>query len=222
MEPIGVRVRMCTGAKTSFGSQDVAFEHRFAIEHADIRSKSPSPTSGSRLPSSRMLPAVNGKDNDVRTDCAEVHRIRKPIQDRSPYFSAHQPKLHRVVSDPFDDFVQRGAELAAETRPPAFIPVSSLKCYGFSLGTKADVTIHSRSISFRRTSSQGIEDSGCWMCSIQRRSSSAACSTVSSRSLSRSASERLSHNAIASSARSRGGSFRSSERRGDMTHSERV
>ena len=175
-------------------------------------------TSGSRsrLPSAGVLPAMHGQDNDAVAGHAEVHRVRKPVQDRTPRFCSHQSKLHRVVGDAFDRFVQRRPELGAKPRPPTFVPVSRFQGLRFGLGTKADTTIHSRSINFRRTSSQGIEDSGRWTCSIQRRSSSAAASGVNSSSPSRSASERLSHRAMASSARSPAGSFRRSESEGDI------
>lgn len=107
-----------------------------------------------------MLPPVDGEDNDVVARYAEVHGVRKPIQDRPPRFSSHTRKLHRVSGDPIDRFVQGCAELAAEARLPTLVPVSRLECFRFRLGSKADPTIHSRSINFRRTSSQGIEDSG--------------------------------------------------------------
>jgi hypothetical protein len=107
-----------------------------------------------------MLKSVHGQHDDVVAVWAEVHGVRKPIQDRPPYLSSDQSKLRGVIGDTFDRFVQRCAELDAKPRAPTFVPVSRLECFRFSLGSKADTTIHSRSISFRRTSSQGIEDSG--------------------------------------------------------------
>ena len=44
--------------------------------------------------------------------------------------------------------------------PPTFVPVSRFECFGLSLRPEADAAAHSRSSSFLRTSSQGIEDSG--------------------------------------------------------------
>jgi hypothetical protein len=107
-----------------------------------------------------MLSTVDGQDNDVVTGYAEVHSVRKPIENGAPRFSLHQSKLHRAVGDAFDRFVQRCAELGAKPWAPTFVPVSRFEGFRFGLGAKADTTIHSRSISFRRTSSQGIEDSG--------------------------------------------------------------
>jgi hypothetical protein len=52
-----------------------------------------------------MLPPVDGEDDDVVAGYAEVHSVRKPIQDRPPGFCSHQSKLHRVVGDTFDRFV---------------------------------------------------------------------------------------------------------------------
>lgn len=55
---------------------------------------------------------------------------------------------------------QRCAELGAKPEPATFVPVSRFECFGLSLRPEADAAAHSRSSSFRRTSSQGIEDSG--------------------------------------------------------------
>jgi len=61
-------------------------------------------------------------------------------------------------------------------------------------------------VAFRRTSDQGIALSGLFSWSAHRRSSSARCSGLNASSAWRSSSERLSHSAIAKSARSQGGS----------------
>ena len=60
-----------------------------------------------------MLSAVDGQDDDVLVGYAEVHGVRKPIEDGAPRFSSHEPKLHRVVGEAFDCLVQRRAELGA-------------------------------------------------------------------------------------------------------------
>jgi hypothetical protein len=52
-----------------------------------------------------VLSAVDGQDNDVVAGDAEVHSVRKSVQDRTPRFCSHQSKLHRVVGDAFDRFV---------------------------------------------------------------------------------------------------------------------
>jgi hypothetical protein len=107
-----------------------------------------------------MLASVHGQYDDVVAVNAEVHGVGKPIQDRPPCLSSEQSKLRWVVGDAFDRFVQCCAELGAKSGPPTFVPVSRFEYFRFSLGSKADATLHSRSISFRRTSSQGIDDSG--------------------------------------------------------------
>ena len=107
-----------------------------------------------------MLSTVDGQDDDVLVGCAEVHGVRKPIEDGPPNFSSHESKLHRVVDDAFDRFVEACAELGTEPRSPTFVSVSRLECFRFRLGSKADPTIHSRSSSFRRTSSHGMAESG--------------------------------------------------------------
>jgi len=105
-----------------------------------------------------MLSPVNGQDDGVVLSRAEVYGVGKPIEHGAPRFSSHAAELHRVVGDSIDRFVQRCAEPGAKATAPTFVPVSRLECFGFSLGSKADAPIHSRSSSFRRTSSQGMED----------------------------------------------------------------
>ena len=113
-----------------------------------------------RLPSPRVLSAVDGQDYDVVFGYAEVHCVRKPIEDGAPRFSSHKPKLRRIVGQAFDCFFQRRAELGAKPRPPTFVPVSRFERFGLSFGPEADAAAHSRSSSFRRTSAHGIEESG--------------------------------------------------------------
>lgn len=103
---------------------------------------------------------MNGQDDDVIAVHAEVHGVRKPIQYRAPHLASHQSELHRVVGEAFDCLVQCCSELGAEPRPPTFVPVSRFESFGLSLGPEADATAHSRSSSFRRTSSHGMADSG--------------------------------------------------------------
>jgi hypothetical protein len=107
-----------------------------------------------------MLSPVYGKNNDVVACFSEIHGVRKPVQDRTPRFCSHASKLHRIVGDGCDRFVSRCAELDAKPGAPTVVPVSRFECFRFSLRPKTDTAIHSRSISLRRTSSQGIEDSG--------------------------------------------------------------
>jgi len=107
-----------------------------------------------------MLSPVDCQDDDVISGYAKVHGVWKPIENRSPRFSSDQSKLHRAVADAFDRFVQRCAELGANPGLPTFVPVSRFECFGLSLRPEADAVAHSRSSSFRRTSSHGMADSG--------------------------------------------------------------
>jgi PadR family transcriptional regulator, regulatory protein PadR len=40
--------------------------------------------------------AVDAQDHDVLLGYAEVHDVRKPIEDGAPLFFSHEPKLHRI------------------------------------------------------------------------------------------------------------------------------
>jgi hypothetical protein len=53
-----------------------------------------------RAPSPRVRSAVDGPDDDVLLGYAEVHDVRKPIEDGAPLFFSHEPKLHRIVGQP--------------------------------------------------------------------------------------------------------------------------
>ncbi len=81
---------------------------------------------------SAVLSAVDGQDNDVVAGDAEVDSVRKPVQNRTPRFGSHQPKLQRVVGDAFDRFVQRCAEHGAKPRPPTFVAISCFEDFGLS------------------------------------------------------------------------------------------
>jgi hypothetical protein len=52
-----------------------------------------------------MLAPMNGQDDDVVGVQAEVHGVRKPIQDRAPCLASHESELHRVVGEAFDCLV---------------------------------------------------------------------------------------------------------------------
>ena len=52
------------------------------------------------------------------------------------------------------------SELAAESVPPALVPIPRLNGFGLSLRPEVDASPHSRSRSFRRTSSHGTAESG--------------------------------------------------------------
>ena len=86
---------------------------------------------------------MDGQDNDVLIGCAEVHGVGKPIEDGAPRFSSHEPKLHRIVGQAFDRFVQRRAELGAKPRPPTFVPVSRFEGFSLSFRPEADAAAHS-------------------------------------------------------------------------------
>lgn len=103
---------------------------------------------------------MDGQHDDVRLGYAEVHGVGKPIQDRAPRLASHGAELHRVIGEAFDCLVQCCAELRAEPRAPAFVPVSRFERFGLSFGPEADAAAHSRSSSLRRTSAHGIEESG--------------------------------------------------------------
>jgi hypothetical protein len=52
-----------------------------------------------------MLPPVYGQDHDVVAGHAEVHSVRKAVQNRAPRFWSDDSKLHRVLDDACDCFI---------------------------------------------------------------------------------------------------------------------
>ena len=157
---------------------------------------------------------MNGQYDDLVIQNSEVDRVGKPIEDGPSRFAPHPLKHQGVGGNAVERFVEGRAEHRPEPGPALLVPVSCLKRFRLGFGSKPDSTSHSRSISFRRTLSQGITESGFSMCSLHRRSISAASSGLSSNSASRSPVPRLSQRAIASSARRFAGSFKISEREG--------
>ena len=70
------------------------------------------------------------------------------------------PKLRRLLRKPLDGVVQALSKGHAQPRLSTFVPVARVERLGGGLGSKDDPACHSRSVSFRRTSSHGIADSG--------------------------------------------------------------
>jgi len=112
------------------------------------------------LPAARVLSAMDRQDDDVFTDHPEVDSVRETIEERSPRVSACALKQQRVFNDVFNRVVKSRAKGSAEARLPRFVPLSRFECFRRSLRSKTDPAVHSRSISFRRTSSHGIANSG--------------------------------------------------------------
>ena len=169
----------------------------------------------SRLPAARVLTAMNRQNHDLLVRYTEVDCVGKPLHDRPPRFPVDPGVRERVGEDSIDCLFQRRPELSPKPMPPVLVPVSRLDHLHLGFRAETDATRHSRSNSLRRTSSHGTAALRPSRCSFHRRSSSAAIAGLSASSASRSSAERLSHRSIASSARSPGGNFRSSERDGD-------
>jgi len=119
------------------------------------------PRSNSRLPSPRVLPPVDGQDDDVVVGFLEVQDVRKPIQDGAPRFPSHESKSHRVVCDAFDRFVQaprgtRPQAQAADLRTSLAFRVLRLSASGLKLTRRLTLDPAASG----RTSSHGMADSG--------------------------------------------------------------
>ena len=112
------------------------------------------------LPVARMLSAVDGKDDDVSGGLSKIDSVREPIEESAPCLATDAPKPRRVPRDLLDGVVQALSKGSAEPRLSTFVPVARFEHFGGSLGSKDDPACHSRSVSFRRTSSHGIADSG--------------------------------------------------------------
>jgi hypothetical protein len=104
------------------------------------------------------------------------------------------------------------AELSHQAEALRLIPLAHFQRLVFGLWPEDNFQRHVQPWSLARTSAHGMADFGFFRCSAQRRSSSARSASDSSNAPSRSASLRLSHKAIASSARSLAGSLSSSVR----------
>src|SRR5207245_838367 len=136
-----------------------------------------------------------------------VDAVRESSDDGPACFAVDGGEGQRVGRDALYCLVYRVGELDAESGSLVLVPLTGRLDFLVGLWPKGRLAGHFPSRSLRRTSSQGIADSGFARCSAQRRSSSAFCSGLNSSSDSRSWSERLSQRAIASSARSSAGSF---------------
>jgi hypothetical protein len=121
-------------------------------------------------------------------------------------------KLKWTDRDALDDPVQLFAELAPQTEALRLVPPAHFQHFVFGLWPEDNFQRHIQPWSLVRTSAHGMADFGFFRCSAQRRSSSARSASDSSNAPARSASLRLSHKAIASSARSLAGSLSSSVR----------
>ncbi len=118
-------------------------------------------------------------------------------------------KGQRARHDALDYRIDGTRELRPKSLASFFVPAPSLKDFILCFRSENNTSGHSLANNFRRTSDQGTTLSGVFSWSAHRRSSSARCSGLNASSPSRSSSDRLSHNAIARSARSPGGSLNS-------------
>jgi hypothetical protein len=117
----------------------------------------------------------------------------------------------RTVGHAFDGPIQLFDELAPQPETLRLVPLTYFKRLVFSFRPEDDFGGNVvQPWSLARTSDHGRAEEGFFRCSAQRRSSLARSASDNSNAPWRSASLRLSHKAIASSARSPGGSLRRS------------
>src|SRR5438552_5496857 len=121
----------------------------------------------------------------------------------------HERKGQRARHDALDYRIDGTRELRPKSLASFFVPAPSLKDFILCFRSENNTSGHSLANNFRRTSDQETTLSGLFSWSALRRSSSARCSGLNASSPSRSPWDRLSHNAIANSARSPGGSLNS-------------
>lgn len=156
-----------------------------------------------------MLPPVDSQHDDVVTSDAEVDGVRKPCEHCTASFIVRALKGQRIRCDARHEVRRRPHRTRRRGQPGATQPLPNLEDFVCGLRPEDDLERHAQPSSFGRTSDQGTADRGFSTCSAHRRSSSARCASVSSSSPVRSTSVRLSHRAMACSARSRAGSLRS-------------
>ena len=140
---------------------------------------------------------------------AKVYGIWETPQHGSSGFAMSAREGQRARHDALDYRIDGTRELRPKSLASFFVPAPSLKDFILCFRSENNTSGHSLANNFRRTSDQGTTLSGLFSWSAHRRSSSARCSGLNASSPSRSSSDRLSHNAIANSARSPGGSLNS-------------
>src|SRR5438445_9156198 len=166
-----------------------------------------------QLPTKGMSsPVHHSHDNTSSRRCTKVDAEWKPAHNCTARFTVDERISERIGRDALDCVVDLAGELCAEPRLLLFVPSPCREEFLVRFWPEDNGEAHCPSCTLRRTSSQGIADPGFSRCSAHRRSSSARCVGSSSSSVSRSWSLRLSHSAIASSARSLAGSFSSCAR----------
>ncbi len=168
------------------------------------------PTLPAALPTRRMLPTVNRQHDNRTRSHAKVNRVGKPTQHGSLRRAMHARKRCGKVGDPLHEFLEGFTELVAEARTPRFVPLLNLDRLRSGLWPEDDLEWHAQPRSLERTTDHGTPLAGSLRCSAQRRSSSARSASLNSSCSSRSSSLRLSHRDMAKTARSPGGSFKSS------------
>lgn len=159
-----------------------------------------------------MLASVNGQHDDLGVCRSKIDRVGKSRQHRAAGVAVHTPKQEWVVDDSGNKGVNGLTEFTTQTGPAGLLPRVHFECVVLGLGPEDNFARHVYPNNLARTSAQAIADVGLATCSAHRRSSSARCPSVSSNSASCSTPVRLSHSAIASSARSPAGSVSNSVR----------
>ena len=164
------------------------------------------------LPAGWMLASVDRQYHHCGISHAKVNRVGEARQHGTTSLSTNPRKMKGTGRNALDDSVQFFAELSPQTDALRLIPLAHFQRLVFGLWPEDNFQRHVQPWSLARTSAHGMADFGFFRCSAQRRSSSARSASDSSNAPSRSASLRLSHKAIASSARSPAGSLSSSVR----------
>jgi hypothetical protein len=159
-----------------------------------------------------MLPSVDRQHHHCGISHAKVRWVGETRQHGTTSLSMNARKMKWTGRSALDDSVQFFGELSPQTEALRLIPLAHIQRLVFGLWPEDNCQRHVQPWSLARTSAHGMADFGFFRCSAQRRSSSARSASDSSNAPSRSASLRLSHKAIASSARSPAGSLSSSVR----------
>jgi hypothetical protein len=126
-----------------------------------------------------LTPVRAGEHNDFLGRSGENNAIWEPAEESVPHRTVHLWKLLRIPLDGGDDCINRAEELRTQTSASAFVPLCRCEDLLQRDWSNNEPGSHAPNRSLRRwrASAHGIAEAGSARCSVNRRSSSARCSS---------------------------------------------
>src|SRR6266850_925530 len=103
---------------------------------------------------------MDPENDDVSSANAEIDRVRKAPQDRSPGLAVRPLICERICHYASNALVDGCGELVTKSLASCFVPAVHLKHFIFGLRSEDNIARHLWRDNFRRTSGHGTAETG--------------------------------------------------------------